>query len=285
MEWIKVRGACEHNLKNIDVDIPKNKLVVFTGLSGSGKSTLALDTIYAEGQRRYLESVSTYARQFLGDLKKPDVESIVGLSPAIAIEQKSVGHNPRSTVGTITEIYDYLRVLYARLGKAYCPNCSTPLESSTVDEIIEKIYKNFDEQARLFIFSPIAREKKGEFKKEIEAMKLSGFKMAEIDGKLIELEEVQSLPKTVRHSINLLIDRLKLKKENFQRLYEAIELALREGDGFVTVINTDDNNKYLKTLTFSEVLACPNCGLSFPEITPKLFSFNSPYGACPECTG
>jgi len=285
MEWIKVRGACEHNLKNIDVDIPKNKLVVFTGLSGSGKSTLALDTIYAEGQRRYLESVSTYARQFLGDLKKPDVESIVGLSPAIAIEQKSVGHNPRSTVGTITEIYDYLRVLYARLGKAYCPNCSTPLESSTVDEIIEKIYKNFDEQARLFIFSPIAREKKGEFKKEIEAMKLSGFKMAEIDGKLIELEEVQSLPKTVRHNINLLIDRLKLKKENFQRLYEAIELALREGDGFVTVINTDDNNKYLKTLTFSEVLACPNCGFSFPEITPKLFSFNSPYGACPECHG
>ncbi|PNR97079.1 excinuclease ABC subunit UvrA [Petrotoga sp. 9PWA.NaAc.5.4] len=283
--WIRIKGAREHNLKNIDVEIPKNTLTVITGLSGSGKSTLALDTIYAEGQRRYLESISSYARQFLGNLKKPDVEYIEGLSPAIAIEQKSVSHNPRSTVGTITEIYDYIRVLFARVGKAFCPKCGIPLESSTVDEIVDSIYKNFQEESRLHIFSPIAKEKKGEFKKEIHNMKISGFKRIEVDGVIYDLDEIESLAKTIRHNINLLIDRVKLRKDNFERIYEAVELALKEGEGFVEIREVDKNEKTLFSQIFSENLACPKCGYSFPEINPKLFSFNSPYGACPECHG
>jgi excinuclease ABC subunit A len=284
-KWIRIIGAREHNLKNIDIQIPKNTFTVITGLSGSGKSTLALDTIYAEGQRRYLESVSTYARQFLGNLKKPDVELIEGLSPAIAIEQKSVSHNPRSTVGTITEIYDYIRVLFARVGKAFCPKCEIPLESSTVDEIVDNIYKNFKEDARLYIFAPIAKEKKGEFRKEISNMKISGFKRLEIDVELFDLDDVDSLTKTVRHTINLLVDRIKLRKDNFERIYEAVEIALKEGEGFVEIREVDKDEKVLSIQMFSENLACPKCGYSFPEINPKLFSFNSPYGACPECHG
>ncbi|RAO98480.1 excinuclease ABC subunit A [Petrotoga sp. 9PW.55.5.1] len=284
-KWIRIKGAREHNLKNIDVEIPKNTLSVITGLSGSGKSTLALDTIYAEGQRRYLESVSSYARQFLGNLKKPDVELIEGLSPSIAIEQKSVSHNPRSTVGTITEIYDYIRVLFARVGKAFCPKCGTPLESSTVDEIVDNIYKNFEENARLYIFSPIAKEKKGEFKKELHNMKLSGFKRVEIDGEILDLDEVESLAKTYRHNVNLLIDRVKLRKDNFERIYEAVELSLKEGDGFVEIREMDEDENVISVQTYSENLACPKCGYSFPEINPKLFSFNSPYGACSDCHG
>ena len=285
MDYISVKGAREHNLKNIDVKIPKNKITVISGLSGSGKSTLAMNTIYAEGQRRYLESVSSYARQFLGNLNKPDVESIEGLSPAIAIEQKSVSHNPRSTVGTVTEIYDYIRVLFARVGKAYCPKCGTKLERSTIDEIIDNVYLSFEEDSRIYIFSPIAKEKKGEFKKEIENMKLSGYKKVEVDGVLSELEELTELKKTKRHNINLLIDRMKLKKTNFERLYESIELALKEGNGFVNIRKMNTNEETLKSIDFSEMLACPKCGYSFPEITPKLFSFNSPYGACSECHG
>lgn len=282
---IKILGAKEHNLKNINVSIPKNKISVISGMSGSGKSTLALDTIYAEGQRRYLESVSSYARQFLGDLKKPDVESIEGLSPAIAIEQKTVSNNPRSTVGTVTEIYDYMRVLYARVGKAYCPKCGSPLVSSTVDEIIENIYKEFEEDSRIYIFSPIAKEKKGEFKKEIKNLKSSGFRLLEIDGEILDLEEVESLKKSYRHNINLLVDRLKLKKDNFERLYEAIEIALKESDGFVDIREMDRQENVIKSKQFSEILACPEDGYSFPEINPKLFSFNSPYGACEDCHG
>lgn len=282
---IKILGAKEHNLKNINVSIPKNKISVISGMSGSGKSTLALDTIYAEGQRRYLESVSSYARQFLGDLKKPDVESIEGLSPAIAIEQKTVSNNPRSTVGTVTEIYDYMRVLYARVGKAYCPKCGTPLVSSTVDEIIENIYKEFEEDSRIYIFSPIAKEKKGEFKKEIKNLKTSGFRLLEIDGEMLDLEEVESLKKSYRHNINLLVDRLKLKKDNFERLYEAIEIALKESGGFVDIREMDRQENVIKSKQFSEILACPEDGYSFPEINPKLFSFNSPYGACEDCHG
>jgi len=285
MDWIKVRGARENNLKNIDVDIPKNKIVVISGLSGSGKSTLAMDTIYAEGQRRYLESVSSYARQFLGDLKKPDVESIEGLSPAIAIEQKSVSHNPRSTVGTTTEIYDYIRVLYARVGEAYCPHCHIKLKSSTTDEIIENIYSCFKEDSRIYILSNIAREKKGEFRKEIEAIKSSGFKRVEIDKTFLETEELVPLKKTVRHNINILIDRLKLRKDNFERLYEAIELGLKEGNGFIEVRNVDENEKTLSFKVYSENMSCPKCGYAFPEVTPKMFSFNSPFGACEECHG
>ncbi|TGG89195.1 excinuclease ABC subunit UvrA [Geotoga petraea] len=282
---IKIVGAKEHNLKNIDVSIPKNKITVISGMSGSGKSTLALDTIYAEGQRRYLESVSSYARQFLGDLKKPDVESIEGLSPAIAIEQKTVSNNPRSTVGTVTEIYDYMRVLYARVGKAYCPKCGTLLVSSTVDEIIESIYREFEEDSRIYIFSPIAKEKKGEFKKEIKNLKTSGFRLLEIDGEMLDLDEVDSLKKSFRHNINLLVDRLKLKKDNFERLYEAIEIALKESGGFVDIREMDKKENVLKSKQFSEILACPEDGYSFPEINPKLFSFNSPYGACEDCHG
>jgi excinuclease ABC subunit A len=282
---IKILGAKEHNLKNINVSIPKNKISVISGMSGSGKSTLALDTIYAEGQRRYLESVSSYARQFLGDLKKPDVESIEGLSPAIAIEQKTVSNNPRSTVGTVTEIYDYMRVLYARVGKAYCPKCGTPLVSSTVDEIIENIYKEFEEDSRIYIFSPIAKEKKGEFKKEIKNLKTSGFRLLEIDGEMLDLEEVELLKKSYRHNINLLVDRLKLKKDNFERLYEAIEIALKESGGFVDIREMDRQENVIKSKQFSEILACPEDGYSFPEINPKLFSFNSPYGACEDCHG
>ncbi|MCP5465347.1 MAG: excinuclease ABC subunit UvrA [Thermotogae bacterium] len=285
MDWIKVRGARENNLKNIDVDIPKNKIVVISGLSGSGKSTLAMDTIYAEGQRRYLESVSSYARQFLGDLKKPDVESIEGLSPAIAIEQKSVSHNPRSTVGTTTEIYDYIRVLYARVGEAYCPHCHIKLKSSTTDEIIENIYSFFKDDSRIYILSNIAREKKGEFRKEIEAIKSSGFKRVEIDKTFLETEELLPLKKTVRHNINILIDRLKLRKDNFERLYEAIELGLKEGNGFIEVRNVDENEKTLSFKVYSENMSCPKCGYAFPEVTPKMFSFNSPFGACEECHG
>jgi len=284
-KWIRIKGAREHNLKNIDIEIPKNTISVITGLSGSGKSTLALDTIYAEGQRRYLESVSSYARQFLGNLKKPDVEFIEGLSPSIAIEQKSVSHNPRSTVGTITEIYDYIRVLFARVGKAYCPNCGIPLESSTVDEITDNIYKNFKEDARLYIFAPIAKEKKGEFKKELHSMKISGFKRVEIDGVIYDLDEIDSLEKSYRHNINLLVDRVKLRKDNFERIFEGVELALKESDGFVEIREMDNDENVISSQTFSENLACPKCGYSFPEINPKLFSFNSPYGACPECHG
>ncbi|RLL83310.1 excinuclease ABC subunit A [Petrotoga sp. HKA.pet.4.5] len=284
-KWIRIKGAREHNLKNIDVEIPKNTISVITGLSGSGKSTLALDTIYAEGQRRYLESVSSYARQFLGNLKKPDVEFIEGLSPSIAIEQKSVSHNPRSTVGTITEIYDYIRVLFARVGKAYCPKCNIPLQSSTVDEIVDNIFKNFNEDARLYIFAPIAKEKKGEFKKELHSMKLSGFKRVEIDGVIYDLDEIDSLEKTYRHNINLLVDRVKLRKDNFERIFEAVELCLKEGDGFVEIREMDNDENVISSQTYSENLACPKCGYSFPEINPKLFSFNSPYGACSECHG
>ncbi|POZ89467.1 MULTISPECIES: excinuclease ABC subunit UvrA [Petrotoga] len=284
-KWIRIKGAREHNLKNIDVEIPKNTLSVITGLSGSGKSTLALDTIYAEGQRRYLESVSSYARQFLGNLKKPDVELIEGLSPSIAIEQKSVSHNPRSTVGTITEIYDYIRVLFARVGKAYCPKCNIPLQSSTVDEIVDNIFRNFKENARLYIFAPIAKEKKGEFKKELHNMKISGFKRVEIDGVIYDLDEIDSLEKSYRHNINLLVDRVKLRKDNFERIFEAVELSLKEGDGFVEIREMDSDENVISSQTFSENLACPKCGYSFPEINPKLFSFNSPYGACSECHG
>lgn len=284
-KWIRIKGAREHNLKNIDVEIPKNTLSVITGLSGSGKSTLALDTIYAEGQRRYLESVSSYARQFLGNLKKPDVEFIEGLSPSIAIEQKSVSHNPRSTVGTITEIYDYIRVLFARVGKAYCPKCNIPLQSSTVDEIVDNIFKNFKEDARLYIFAPIAKEKKGEFKKELHNMKISGFKRVEIDGVIYDLDEIDSLEKTYRHNINLLVDRVKLRKDNFERIFEAVELCLKEGDGFVEIREMDKDENVISSQSYSENLACPKCGYSFPEINPKLFSFNSPYGACSECHG
>lgn len=280
-DFIYVKGARVHNLKNIDVKIPKNTLTVITGLSGSGKSSLALDTIYAEGQRRYLESLSNYARQFLGELKKPDVESIEGLSPAIAIEQKTVSHNPRSTVGTVTEIHDYLRVLYARIGQPHCPKCGRPVEKQSLDEILERILTDFPEGTRIAVYAPIAKEKKGEFKKELDLLKKKGYVRIEIDGIIYDLEDELSLDKNKRHTINLVVDRLKVKEENKSRLADSIEMALHEGNGFVEIVNLDNLQKKI----FSEHFACPICGISLPEINPKIFSFNNPYGACPECHG
>ncbi|WP_448375207.1 excinuclease ABC subunit UvrA [Fervidobacterium sp.] len=273
-----IKGARVHNLKNIDVEIPKNKLVVITGLSGSGKSSLAMDTIFIEGQRRYLESLSTYARQFIGELKKPDVDSIEGLSPTIAIDQKSVSHNPRSTVGTVTEIYDYLRVLYTQIGVPHCPSCGKELQKMSVDEIVSHVEKHFSKQ-KIVILGPIAREKKGTFKDEFEAFMNRGYTRVEIDGKIYRLEEVPELNKNVRHTINLVIDRLDLSEIDFHRLFQSIELALKEGNGFVLVKSETDEHLY------SEKLSCLSCGFSMPEINPKFFSFNAPYGACPDCHG
>ncbi|MBO8161274.1 MAG: excinuclease ABC subunit UvrA [Thermosipho sp. (in: Bacteria)] len=282
MNYIIVKGAKVHNLKNITVKIPKNKLTVITGMSGSGKSSLALDTIYVEGQRRYLESLSSYARQFIGELKKPDVESIEGLSPSIAIDQKSVSHNPRSTIGTVTEIYDYLRVLYSQIGIPYCYKCGKPLETKSIDEIINDIIKKFKGK-KIYIESPIATEKKGTFKDIFEKFLEKGFLRVEVDGEIYRLEEVPELNKNVRHNINLVIDRLILNdiEEIKHRLFDSVELALKEGKGFVIIKDLTTNIDKI----YSEKMMCPVCGISMPEITPKLFSFNNPYGACPRCHG
>ncbi|MEN3042912.1 MAG: excinuclease ABC subunit UvrA, partial [Fervidobacterium sp.] len=275
-----VNGARVHKLKGIDIEIPKNRFVVITGLSGSGKSSLAMDTIFIEGQRRYLESLSTYARQFIGELKKPDVESIEGLSPSIAIDQKSVSHNPRSTVGTVTEIYDYLRVLYAQIGVPHCPSCGKKLQKMSVDEILSHIRQHFN-SGRILILAPIAREKKGTFKDEFDLFINRGFTRIEVDGRVYRLEEVPELNKNVRHNVNLVIDRLSVNDADLHRMFQSIELALKEGNGFVLVRTEDGKHEHL----YSEKLSCLSCGFSMPEITPKLFSFNSPYGACPDCHG
>ncbi|QTA37319.1 excinuclease ABC subunit UvrA [Thermosipho ferrireducens] len=282
MNYIFVKGAKIHNLKGINVQIPKNKITVITGLSGSGKSSLALDTIHVEGQRRYLESLSSYARQFLGELKKPEVDSIEGLSPSIAIDQKSVSHNPRSTVGTVTEIYDYLRVLYAQAGTPHCYICGRQLEVKTIDEIVENIIEHFKGK-KIYIEAPIAREKKGSFKDIFEKLMEKGYLRIEIDGTLYRLEEVPDLNKNVRHNINLVIDRIKLQNLNElkHRIFQSVELALKEGNGFVLIKEIENNVEHI----YSEKMMCPVCGISIPEVTPKLFSFNSPYGACQRCHG
>ncbi len=279
MDKIIVKGARVHNLKGIDVEIPKNKFVVITGLSGSGKSSLAMDTIFIEGQRRYLESLSTYVRQFIGELKKPDVDSIDGLSPSIAIDQKSVSHNPRSTVGTVTEIYDYLRVLYAQIGVPHCPKCGKELQKMSVDEIVDNIAKHFENE-RVFILSPIARDKKGTFKDEFEKFIDRGYTRVEVDGNVYRLEEVPELNKNVRHNVNLVIDRIVPSESDVHRLFQSVELALKEGNGFIIVRN-EEGHEHL----YSEKLSCLSCGFSMPEINAKLFSFNNPYGACPDCHG
>ena len=278
--WIRVRGARVHNLKNIDVDIPKGKIVVITGLSGSGKSSLAVDTIHAEGQRRYLESLSTYARQFLGELKKPEVESIEGLSPAIAITQRSVSHNPRSTVGTVTEIYDYLRILYSKIGIPHCPICGRPLSKMSVDEIVNDILKEFKGR-KILVLSPLFSEKKGAFKKELEEIERKGFVRIEIDGEIKRIEEVGDLDKNKRHTLKIVVDRLNIREEIKSRLFDSVEIALKESGGFVEIREMD--SKYGKF--YSEKLSCPVHRIGFPEINPKLFSFNSPYGACEHCHG
>ncbi len=277
---IFVKGARVHNLKNIDVVIPKNSITVITGLSGSGKSSLAVDTIHAEGQRRYLESLSTYVRQFLGNLKKPDVDSIEGLSPAIAIDQRSVSHNPRSTVGTVTEIYDYLRILYSKIGVPHCPICGTPLRRMSLDEIVEDVISKVEEGKRIHIMAPMVTEKKGTFKKELQELERKGFVRVWIDGSVYRLEEVGELDKNKRHTLKVIVDRLRMKTGVERRLADSIEIALREGDGFIE-IEVEDG----KILFYSEKLACPVHRIGFPEITPKLFSFNSPYGACEHCHG
>ena len=275
---ITVKGAKVNNLKDINVTIPKDKLVVFTGVSGSGKSTLAFDTIFAEGQRRYVESLSSYARQFLGNFEKPDVEAIEGLSPAIAIDQKSVSHNPRSTVGTVTEIYDYLRLLYSRIGIPYCPTHNTPIVAFSNQKITDIIMKS-PEGSRVQILSPIVRNEKGTFKDTISKIKTNGFTRLRIDGEMLLIEEVKDLEKNKRHNIDIVIDRIVLKAENKSRIFEAVELASEWANGFVLVLINNDEHLY------SEHNACPQCGFTVPKLEPRLFSFNSPLGCCPVCGG
>ena len=290
-KYIKIRGAREHNLKNIDIDIPRRELVVVTGLSGSGKSSLAFDTIYAEGQRRYVESLSSYARMFLGQLDKPDLDSIEGLSPAISIDQKSTVSNPRSTVGTVTEIYDYFRLLYARVGEPFCPNCGKPIKSQGIDQIIDKL-KVYPEGTRAIIYAPVVRGKKGEFGKLFEGFRKSGYARVKVDGITYELDEELSLNKNYKHEISVVVDRLVIKEANTTRLYDSCETALKLSDGLLLVelqtATTDDNGEKTYETSeefFSQNLACPDCGISFGEINTRSFSFNSPEGACPNCSG
>jgi excinuclease ABC subunit A len=274
-----IKGARQHNLKNIDVEIPRDKLVVLTGLSGSGKSSLAFDTIYAEGQRRYVESLSAYARQFLGQMDKPDVDYIEGLSPAISIDQKTTSRNPRSTVGTVTEIYDYLRLLYARAGRPHCPDCGKPITQQTVQQMVDTLMAH-GEGARLTLLAPVIRGRKGEHQKVLEEIRKDGYLRARVDGTIRELADDIRLDKNKKHTIEAVIDRVIVKDSVARRLADSIETALKLGDGLVTV---DIGGE--KELTFSENFACIDCGISLPEIAPRLFSFNTPYGACPACTG
>ena len=276
---IIIKGAKEHNLKNINLEIPKNKLVVVTGLSGSGKSSLAFDTLYAEGQRRYVESLSSYARQFLGIMEKPDVESIDGLSPAISIDQKTTSKNPRSTVGTVTEIYDYIRLLYARIGVPYCPNCGIKIEKQTIDQIVDTIL-NYEEGTRIQVLSPVIRSKKGEYTKLFSDMQKNGFVRAKIDGEVYELSDNIELDRNKKHNIDIIVDRLVIKKEARNRLAESVEVAMQYAGSLVKIDVVGEGERI-----FSSNYACTNCGFSFEELSPRMFSFNNPQGACPECTG
>ena len=275
-----IKGAKEHNLKNVDVELPRNKLIVFTGLSGSGKSSLAFDTIYAEGQRRYVESLSSYARQFLGMMEKPDVESIEGLSPAISIDQKTTSKNPRSTVGTVTEIYDYLRLLYARIGVPYCPKCGKRIKRQTVDQIVDQILA-LKEGSRIYIMAPVIRGKKGEHIKVLENAVKEGFVRARVDGNICDLtEEMPVMDKNKKHDVEIIVDRLVIREDIRKRVADSVELCLKQANNLVmvSVIGGED-------ITFSQSYACVDCGISIEELTPRMFSFNTPYGACPHCTG
>ncbi len=276
--FIKIIGAKENNLKNVNLTIPRDKLVVFTGVSGSGKSTLAFDTIFAEGQRRYMESLSSYARMFLGQMQKPDVEKIEGLSPAISIDQKTTHNNPRSTVGTVTEIYDYFRLLYARVGIPHCPICGREIARQTVDEICDKIML-MGEGSRIYVCAPVVRGRKGEFKKELESYKKSGFVRVEVDGSMYDLEEEIKLDKNIKHTINIVVDRLIVKEGIEKRLSDSLESCIKLANGLVLIKNGEE-----ETL-FSTKYACPECGVSIEELEPRFFSFNNPYGACEECKG
>ena len=279
MENIIIKGAKEHNLKNIDITIPKDKLVVITGLSGSGKSSLAFDTLYAEGQRRYVESLSSYARQFLGIMDKPAVEQIDGLSPAISIDQKTTSKNPRSTVGTVTEIYDYLRLLYARIGIPYCPKCGKKIEKQSIDQIVDDVLK-LEEGTRLQVLAPIVRGKKGEYKKVLENYQKEGFVRAKIDGEIVELTDDIEIDRKKKHTIDIIIDRLVIKNDIRARLTESIEIAMKQADNLVRIEAQGSKEKL-----YSGNYACPDCNISFEELSPRMFSFNNPLGACPACTG
>ena len=278
-QFIKIRGASEHNLKNISVDIPRNELVVLTGLSGSGKSSLAFDTIYAEGQRRYMESLSSYARQFLGQMEKPDVESIEGLSPAISIDQKSTNRNPRSTVGTVTEIYDYMRLLYARIGIPHCPKCGKAIEKQTVDQMVDQLM-DLPERTKLQLLAPVVRGRKGEHVKVLEQAKKSGYVRVRIDGNLYELSEEIKLEKNIKHNIEIVVDRLVVRPGIEKRLTDSIESVLALANGLLLVDSGEG-----EILRFSQSFSCPDCGISVDEVEPRSFSFNNPFGACPECFG
>ena len=276
---IIIKGARQHNLKNIDLEIPRDKLIVLTGVSGSGKSSLAFDTIYAEGQRRYVESLSAYARQFLGLMDKPDVDLIDGLSPAISIDQKSVSHNPRSIVGTVTEIYDYLRVLFARIGHPHCWKCGRPISQQTVDQMVDQIM-SMDQGTKLQLLSPVVRGRKGEYKSVLEEIRRAGFLRVRIDGKMVELEDEINLDKNKKHNIEVIVDRIIVKPDVKSRLAESLETTLKMGEG-IAIVSLEGGEELL----LSEKFACPYCGVSMEELSPRIFSFNSPYGACPECSG
>ena len=278
-KYIRVRGAKENNLKDLSVDIPRDKFVVLTGLSGSGKSSLAFDTIYAEGQRRYMESLSSYARQFLGMMEKPDVESIEGLPPAISIDQKSTNRNPRSTVGTVTEIYDYFRLLFARIGIPHCPNCGKEIRRQTIDEMVDEVMK-LDEGTKIQLLSPVVRGRKGEHTKIFEQAKRSGYVRVMVDGHQYELSEEIKLEKNNKHNISIIVDRLVVKPGIEKRLSDSLENCLKLGDGLanVDVIGGEQ-------IDLSQNFACPDCGISVEEVEPRTFSFNNPFGACPECAG
>ncbi|MEI7609118.1 MAG: excinuclease ABC subunit A, partial [Rhodospirillaceae bacterium] len=279
-KFLSIRGAREHNLKNIDVDLPRDRLIVITGLSGSGKSSLAFDTIYAEGQRRYVESLSAYARQFLELMQKPDVDSIEGLSPAISIEQKTTSRNPRSTVGTVTEIYDYMRLLYARVGVPYSPATGLPIESQTVSQMVDRIMA-LPEGTRLYLLAPVVRGRKGEYRKELQEFRKQGFQRVKVDGTIHEIDEVPALNKKVKHDIEVVVDRLVVREGLETRLADSVETALRLGDGLLLVEMAEGGER----MTLSAKFACPVSGFTISEIEPRLFSFNNPFGACPACDG
>ena len=286
-QYIKIRGANEHNLKNISIDIPRNELVVLTGLSGSGKSSLAFDTIYAEGQRRYMESLSSYARQFLGQMEKPDVESIEGLSPAISIDQKSTNRNPRSTVGTVTEIYDYMRLLYARIGIPHCPKCGREIRRQTVDQMVDQIIA-LPERTKIQLLAPVVRGRKGRHEKVLEQAKKSGYVRVRVDGSLYELSEEITLDKNIKHNIEIVVDRLVVKPGIEKRLSDSIETVMGLSNGLMltdTAVRDENGEEKHDTLTFSQNFSCPDCGISIEEVEPRSFSFNNPFGACPDCFG
>src|SRR5512146_1144383 len=280
-KYLSIRGAREHNLKNVDIDLPRDSLIVMTGLSGSGKSSLAFDTIYAEGQRRYVESLSAYARQFLEMMQKPDVDQIDGLSPAISIEQKTTSKNPRSTVGTVTEIYDYMRLLWARVGIPYSPATGLPIESQVVSQMVDRVLA-LPEGTRLYLLAPIARGRKGEYRKDFADLQKKGFARVKVDGKFYEIAEAPALDKKFKHDIDVVVDRVVVRPDTSARLADSFETALALSDGIAVVEFADKPDE---RIIFSAKFACPVSGFTIEEIEPRLFSFNNPYGACPACDG